>query len=26
LVAVFRELFDGASWSQLAERYPPARG
>jgi glycyl-tRNA synthetase len=26
LVTVFRELFDGASWSQLAERYPPARG
>jgi len=26
LVTVFRELFDGASWSQLATRYPPARG
>jgi len=26
LVTVFRELFDGASWSQLAEQYPPARG
>src|SRR2546422_1028459 len=26
LVTVFRELFDGASWSQLAKQSPPARG
>ena len=26
LTTVFRELFDGASWPQVAGRYPPARG
>jgi glycyl-tRNA synthetase len=26
LGSVFRELLDGAPWSRVAERYPPARG
>jgi hypothetical protein len=26
LTALFRELLDGAPWSKVAGRYPPARG
>jgi hypothetical protein len=26
LTALFRELLDGAPWSTVAGRYPPARG